>query len=79
MFQLPIEVTNTDKFLWPAFFKKKDLLTYMIEISPWMLPFLKQRALTIIRCPDGIDKESFFQKSLPDYAPGFLSSEAPKT
>ncbi len=76
MAQLPIEVTNTDKYLWPDVFKKKDLLVYIREISPWMLPFLKQRALTVIRCPDGIGEESFFQKSLPDYAPDFLSSDA---
>lgn len=76
MAQMPIEVSNTDKYLWPDILKKKDLLVYIREISPWMLPFLKQRALTVIRCPDGIDKESFFQKSLPDYAPGFLSSDS---
>nr|WP_179134618.1 DNA ligase D [Oceanobacillus timonensis] len=75
MAQLPIEVSNTDKYLWPDVFKKKDLLVYIREISPWMLPFLKQRALTVIRCPDGIEEESFFQKSLPDYAPDFLSSD----
>ena len=74
--QLPIDVSNTDKYLWPNLFKKKDLLVYIREISPWMLPFLKQRALTIIRCPDGIDKASFFQKSLPDYAPDFLVSDS---
>jgi len=73
--QLPIEVSNTDKYLWPNKFTKKDLLVYIREISPWMLPFLKQRALTVIRCPDGIGKESFFQKALPDYAPDFLSSD----
>lgn len=76
MAQLPIEVSNTDKFLWPNTFTKKDLLVYIREISPWMLPFLKQRALTIIRGPDGIDEESFFQKSLPDYAPDDLSFES---
>ncbi|WP_193063021.1 DNA ligase D [Oceanobacillus oncorhynchi] len=76
MAQLPIEVSNTDKYLWPNTFKKKDLLVYIREISPWMLPFLKQRALTVIRCPDGVEEESFFQKSLPDYAPDYLASDA---
>ncbi|WP_152654558.1 DNA ligase D [Oceanobacillus sp. CFH 90083] len=78
MAQLPIEVSNTNKYLWPDVYMKKDLLIYIREISPWMLPFLKQRALTIIRCPDGIDKESFFQKSLPEYAPDFLSANDTK-
>ncbi|GIO24286.1 DNA ligase D [Oceanobacillus sp. J11TS1] len=76
--QLPgsIEVSHTEKYLWPNVFTKKDLLVYLREISPWMLPFLRNRALTIIRCPDGISKESFFQKNLPDYAPSYLSSHA---
>lgn len=74
--QLPhsIEVSNTDKYLWPNNYTKKDLLIYIREISTWMLPFLRQKALTIIRCPDGITEESFFQKNLPDYAPDYLSS-----
>ncbi|MFC4663822.1 DNA ligase D [Oceanobacillus aidingensis] len=76
MAQIPIETSNTDKYLWPDVFKKKDLLVYIREISPWMLPFLKQRALTIIRCPDGIKEKSFFQKSIPNYAPDFLSFDA---
>ncbi|MGX8791761.1 DNA ligase D [Oceanobacillus sp. M60] len=76
MAQIPIEVSNTDKYLWRDIFKKKDLLVYIREISPWMLPFLKQRALTVIRCPDGVEEESFFQKSLPDYAPDYLASDA---
>ncbi len=74
--QMSIEVSNTDKNLWQDYFKKKDLLVYIREISPLMLPFLKQRALTVIRCPDGINKESFFQKNLPEYAPDYLSSDS---
>nr|WP_087973683.1 DNA ligase D [Oceanobacillus rekensis] len=68
-----IELTNIDKLIWPdAFYTKGDLLTYMREVSPYMLPFLNKRALTVIRCPDGVDKEHFFQKHLPDYAPDFI-------
>lgn len=68
-----IEVSNTDKMFWPLpGLKKGDLLVYMREIAPYMLPFLNERLLTIIRCPDGVDGESFFQKHLPDYAPDFM-------
>ncbi|MGJ9458249.1 DNA ligase D [Oceanobacillus sp. CF4.6] len=69
-----INLTNTDKLLWPdASYTKGNLLTFIREISPYMLPFLHHRALTVIRCPDGIDKEHFFQKHLPDYAPDFIT------
>ncbi|MFC4558139.1 DNA ligase D [Virgibacillus kekensis] len=69
-----VEPTNTDKIFWPqADVTKGDLLVYMREIAPYMLPFLKGRRLTLIRCPDGVEKESFFQKHLPDYAPDFIN------
>jgi len=38
-----------------------------------MIPFLKNRALTIIRAPNGVEEEHFFQKHLPDYAPDFIN------
>ncbi|WP_337019002.1 DNA ligase D [Oceanobacillus massiliensis] len=75
MIPAAIEPTNTDKLLWPdALYSKGNLLSYMRELSPYMLPFLQNRMLTVIRCPDGIDKEHFFQKHLPDYAPDFIES-----
>ncbi|WP_067728421.1 DNA ligase D [Oceanobacillus damuensis] len=70
-----INLTNTDKILWPkVHYTKGDLLTYIREISSYMLPFLQNRLLTVIRCPDGIDGEHFFQKHLPDYAPDFITA-----
>lgn len=75
--QIPstVDISKTDKIFWPKVkFTKGDLLIYLRDISPYMLPFLYERALTIIRCPDGVTEESFFQKSLPDYAPAFIKS-----
>src|SRR5699024_1719038 len=68
-----IELTNTDKFICPSsHLTKGDLLVYLREIAPYMLPFLKARAMTIIRSPDGVTKEHFFQKHLPSHAPSFI-------
>lgn len=70
-----IEPSKIDKLFWPDVgVTKGDMLTYLREISPYMLPFLKDRILTLIRCPDGVREESFFQKHLPDYAPTFIKS-----
>ncbi|OZU88499.1 DNA ligase D [Virgibacillus indicus] len=70
-----VELTNMEKVFWPAKnLTKGDLLIYMREIAPYMLPFLKNRALTIIRSPDGVEAEFFFQKHLPAYAPEFIDS-----
>lgn len=68
-----VEASNTGKLFWPSQgLTKGDLLVYMREIAPYMLPFLNERLLTIIRSPDGVEGESFFQKHLPDYAPNFI-------
>ncbi len=68
-----VEATNTEKVFWPSVgITKGDLLAYMREVAPYMLPFLQDKLLTIIRCPDGVEEESFFQKHLPDYAPDFV-------
>ncbi|MCM3741411.1 DNA ligase D [Oceanobacillus luteolus] len=70
-----VELTNTDKLLWnqPGF-SKGNLLTYIREISPYMLPFIRDRLLTVIRAPDGVEAEQFFQKHLPSYAPDFVTA-----
>lgn len=70
-----IELTNTSKVFWPdKDLTKGDLLTYVREISLYMLPFLKEKLLTVIRAPDGVQGESFFQKNLPTYAPEFIEN-----
>lgn len=68
-----VTITHPDKPLW----KDKDItkqqyLEYLLEISPFMLPFLKDRLLTVIRYPHGMYGESFYQKNCPDYAPDFI-------
>ena len=68
-----IDYVKLDKLYWPKpAYTKGDLLVYMREIAPYMLPFLKNRALTVIRCPEGVEEASFFQKHLPNYAPDFI-------
>lgn len=70
-----VDIKNTDKIFWPQQeLTKGDLLIYMREIAPYMLPFLKDNILTVIRAPDGVGAETFFQKHLPDYAPEFIRS-----
>ncbi|CQR46423.1 putative ATP-dependent DNA ligase YkoU [Paraliobacillus sp. PM-2] len=69
-----VDLTNRHKRLWSKpRLEKVDLLRYIRLIAPYMLPFLQHRALTIIRCPDGVDAEAFFQKNAPDYAPSFIT------
>ena len=62
-----ISLTHLDKVLWPAHKKfppvtKGDLLRYLAAVSPWMLPHMANRPVTLIRMPDGIGGEAFYQK-----------------
>ncbi|WP_066061500.1 DNA ligase D [Neobacillus soli] len=70
-----LDITHPDKPLWenPAI-QKADYILYLREISPYMLPFLKNRLLTVIRYPHGMSGEAFYQKNCPDYAPDFVQT-----
>ena len=74
-----IRVSQLDKALWPAHRKwrattKGDLLRYLAAVAPYMLPHLANRPLTLIRMPDGIYGESFFQKHLTQKLPPFVET-----
>ncbi len=70
-----IDITHPDKPLWeePPI-QKVDYIHYLREISPYMLPFLNDRLLTVIRYPHGMFGEAFYQKNVPDYAPAFVET-----
>ncbi|HSJ09633.1 MAG TPA: DNA ligase D, partial [Longimicrobiales bacterium] len=71
-----VRFTNLDKVLWPEDgYTKGDLIEYYRAISPWMLPYLRDRPLVQTRFPDGIHGKSFFQKDAPEWAPSWLRTE----
>jgi len=68
-----LKLTNLAKELWPPYAKttggkpgitKLDLINYFDEMAAYILPYLKDRALSMHRFPDGIHGESFFQKNI---------------
>ncbi|AKL84100.1 YkoU [Bacillus atrophaeus UCMB-5137] len=70
-----LEFTSLDKVIFEKKKRtKEDFITYIIEISDFLFPFLKDRAVTVIRFPHGSKSESFFQKNKPDYTPDFVHS-----
>ncbi|WP_367069837.1 DNA ligase D [Bacillus velezensis] len=70
-----LKFTSLDKIVFKKREKTKaDFLSYMVKMSDFLMPFLKDRAVTVIRYPHGAPGESFFQKNKPDYTPDFVSS-----
>ncbi len=76
-----IKLTHLDRVYWPAdpalkqpAMTKRDLLRYLAQVSPYMLPHLADRPLTMIRMPDGINGQRFFQKHWEQRRPEFVDS-----
>jgi bifunctional non-homologous end joining protein LigD len=76
-----IKLTNLDRVYWPAQPKlrreaitKRDLLIYLARVARFMLPHLADRPLTMIRMPEGINGERFFQKHWAQALPDFVES-----
>jgi bifunctional non-homologous end joining protein LigD len=68
-----VSVSNFDKVLYPeAGFTKGDVVHYYIDVSPVLLPHLKDRALTMKRYPDGVGKFFFYEKNCPTYRPKWV-------
>jgi bifunctional non-homologous end joining protein LigD len=68
-----LEVSNLDKILFPEdMILKAEVIEYYLKIAPTLLNHVKGRALTLIRFPDGITGESFYQKNRPEWAPDWL-------
>jgi len=70
-----VELSNLHKVFWPdEGLTKGDLIDYFDAVSPYLLPALRNRPLTVIRFPDGIKGMSFYQKDTPKYAPSWVKT-----
>ncbi|HEY3430386.1 MAG TPA: non-homologous end-joining DNA ligase [Cyclobacteriaceae bacterium] len=71
-----LELSNLDKVLFPEDgVLKAEVIEYYLKIAPTLLTHIKGRALTLIRYPDGIHGEMFYQKNRPEWAPPWLEFE----
>lgn len=70
-----LALSNLEKILYPACgFSKAHVLDYYHRISPFILPHLRGRALTLKRYPDGVEGELFYEKRCPPHRPQWLST-----
>ena len=70
-----LELSNLEKVLFPeAGIVKAELIDYYLRIAPTLLAHIRGRALSLIRFPDGIYGEQFFQKNKPTWTPNWIES-----
>ncbi|HLW38582.1 MAG TPA: non-homologous end-joining DNA ligase [Candidatus Eremiobacteraceae bacterium] len=70
-----LQISNVDKALWPRDgYTKGDLIAYYRNVARWLLPYLKDRPLTLQRWPDGIEHQSFFEKDAPRGTPEWVKT-----
>ncbi len=69
-----VALSNLEKVLYPdGPISKAELIAYYLQVAPTVLAHLKGRPLSLVRYPDGIDGERFFQKNKPEWAPEWIA------
>lgn len=68
-----LRLTNLRKPFWPELgFTKRDLLQYYTDVSPVLLPHLRDRAMVMKRYPNGAAGAFFFMKRAPTLRPEWI-------
>jgi bifunctional non-homologous end joining protein LigD len=66
-------LSNPGKVLYPLTgTTKADVLAYYLAVADVMLPHLRDRPVTLVRWPDGVERGSFFEKDVSRHAPRWL-------
>jgi bifunctional non-homologous end joining protein LigD len=68
-----VRLTNLRKPFWPELgIAKGDLIQYYADVSAFLLPHLRDRAMVMKRYPDGAGGEFFFMKRAPSPRPEWI-------
>jgi bifunctional non-homologous end joining protein LigD len=68
--RLQLPISNPDKVFWPEEgYTKLDLLLFYLRVFPRLAPYVRDRLLSLERCPDGMRGECFYQKERPPGLP----------
>ncbi|MDT3401013.1 DNA ligase D [Mucilaginibacter terrae] len=70
-----IKFTHLNKLYWPEDkITKREMFNYYHQVAPFMVPYLKDRPMSLNRFPGGIHGESFYQKNVKDKAPDWAKT-----
>ena len=62
---MALHLTHPDRVYWPDVgVTKKDLAEYYVSVWDWIKPHILNRALSLVRAPEGVGGETFFQKHI---------------
>lgn len=68
-----LTLTNLDKVYFPeSGVTKGELIQYYTEMAPYILPHIRRSPFTMVRYPDGITGDFFYQKECPPQAPEWV-------
>jgi bifunctional non-homologous end joining protein LigD len=71
---IEVELSHAGKVFYPGDgITKGDLIEYYRRVAARMLPYLKDRPVSMARYPDGITGQRIFQKNVPDYFPAWVT------
>lgn len=70
-----IKFTHLSKLYWPEDgYTKRDMFNYYYQVAEFILPYLKDRPMSLNRFPGGIHAKSFYQKDVAGKAPGWAKT-----
>jgi bifunctional non-homologous end joining protein LigD len=75
-----LKFTHLSKLYWPEDkISKREMFNYYYQIAEYILPYLKDRPMSLNRYPGGIHAKSFYQKNVKDTAPDWAQTFPYKT
>jgi bifunctional non-homologous end joining protein LigD len=71
----PLTFNHLSKVYWPEDgITKRDMFNYYDQVAEYMVPYLKDRPMSLNRFPNGIHGPSFYQKNVKDKVPDCMAT-----
>src|SRR3954471_16086341 len=79
--QREVAFTNLQKVYFPQTgFTKGEVIKYYLDVADVLLPHFRDRPVTMIRYPEGVRGEKFYEKNAPGHAPDWIqTAQVPRT